>query len=165
MSSKTKIVVLHMKEIIYTVIFLVLTIVILCLMYFMFLSKSSGNTGHKQNYIPGSYHESVPLENLELDIEVSVDSDAIRSIRISNLDENITSRYPMLRSSFEDVSDQIMESQSVNNLKLSPDTPYTSQILINGIRNALKKAVVSKTTAYHYSKINLQLQDIFRQVI
>ena len=36
MSSKTKIVVLHMKEIIYTVIFAVLAIVLILLLIFMF---------------------------------------------------------------------------------------------------------------------------------
>ena len=36
MSSKTKIVVLHMKEIIYTVIFAVLAIILILLLIFMF---------------------------------------------------------------------------------------------------------------------------------
>ena len=36
MNSKTKIIVLHMKEIIYTVIFATLGILILCLLFFMF---------------------------------------------------------------------------------------------------------------------------------
>ena len=39
MSSKTKIVVLHMKEIIYTTIFIVLGILLLLLLFFMFLPE------------------------------------------------------------------------------------------------------------------------------
>ena len=39
MSSKTKIVVLHMKEVIYTGIFVVLAIVLAVLMFIMFGSK------------------------------------------------------------------------------------------------------------------------------
>ena len=151
MRSKTRIIVLHMKEIIYTAIFFTFSIIIVCLMYFMFISKDHESTISPKDYTPGAYHETIPLENVELDIEVSVDSDSIRSIRISNLDENITSRYPMLQPSFESVSDQIITTQSVENIQLSEETPYTSQILINGIRNALKKAAVSRTTAYNYS--------------
>lgn len=147
MSSKTKIFVLHMKEIIYTVVFLVLAIVILCLMYFMFAAKSAETSGSDVNFIPGAYHQKIPLENAELDIEVSVDSEAIRSIRIANLDESISSRYPMLQSSFESLSDQIIQTQSLENLKLSQETPYTSQMLINGIKEAIKKAAVTKTAA------------------
>ena len=40
MSSKTKIVVLHMKEIVYTAIFAVLAIVLIILLIFMFRPKS-----------------------------------------------------------------------------------------------------------------------------
>ena len=39
MSSKTKIVVLHMKEVIYTVVFVVLGILLILLLTFMFLPK------------------------------------------------------------------------------------------------------------------------------
>ena len=42
MSSKTKIVVLHMKEIIYTAVFAVLAIVLILLLLFMFLPKNKG---------------------------------------------------------------------------------------------------------------------------
>ena len=43
MSSKTRIVVLHMKEIIYTAIFAVLAIVLILLLIFMFLPKVRGS--------------------------------------------------------------------------------------------------------------------------
>ena len=51
MSSKTKIVVLHMKEIIYTVLFICLGILLVALLTFMFHPKnketsSSKSTGH-----------------------------------------------------------------------------------------------------------------------
>ena len=39
MSSKTKIVVLHMKEIIYTAVFAALAIILILLLVFMFLPK------------------------------------------------------------------------------------------------------------------------------
>lgn len=44
MSSKTKIVVVHMKELIYTGIFLLLGIVLLLLLISMFTPKESGST-------------------------------------------------------------------------------------------------------------------------
>ena len=49
MSSKTKIVVLHMKEIIYTVLFICLGILLVALLTFMFHPKNketSSSTGH-----------------------------------------------------------------------------------------------------------------------
>ena len=40
MSSKTKIVVLHMKEIIYTAVFAALAVILIVLLLFMFLPKN-----------------------------------------------------------------------------------------------------------------------------
>ena len=47
MSSKTKIVVLHMKEVIYTVVFIVLGILLILLLTFMFLPNGEKHTSKK----------------------------------------------------------------------------------------------------------------------
>ena len=47
MSSKTKIVVLHMKEVIYTVVFVVLGILLILLLTFMFLPNDEKHTSKK----------------------------------------------------------------------------------------------------------------------
>lgn len=49
MSSKTKIFVLHMKEIIYTAVFAVLAIVLILLLVFMFLPGHSKNETPEKN--------------------------------------------------------------------------------------------------------------------
>lgn len=54
MSSKTRIVVLHMKEIIYTAIFAVLAIVLILLLIFMFLPKVRGSHNKQPNIIQAS---------------------------------------------------------------------------------------------------------------
>ena len=58
MSSKTKIIVLHMKEIIYTAIFAVLGIILILLLTFMFFPKDKKTTDSSREiyarYIHGS---------------------------------------------------------------------------------------------------------------
>ena len=66
MSSKTKIVVLHMKEVIYTAIFLVLAILLLVLLFTMFgtQKKSGDTTGDNASevlYVPGVYTSTIEL--------------------------------------------------------------------------------------------------------
>lgn len=55
MSSKTKIVVLHMKELIYTAIFAVLGILLILLLIFMFLpdDNTDGKTEETMQYVAG----------------------------------------------------------------------------------------------------------------
>lgn len=140
MSSKTKIVVLHMKEIIYTAVFAVLGILLICLLFFMFSSGDKKHTKTSKNYTPGIYTSTVTLNNTDLEVEVCVEKSGIQSIRLSNLDESVTTMYPLIQPMIEELSEQICDSQSLDNIELSKDNPYTSQILLNAIEDALKKA-------------------------
>ncbi len=141
MNSKTKIVVLHMKEIIYTTIFVVLGILLLILLAFMFSSKKGTPTSGEPTYVPGVYTSTVTLNSMDLELEVSVDSSHINAIRFSNLDESVTTMYPLIQPAIESIADQVCETQSLENIKYSEDSPYTSQIIMNAIDAALKKAV------------------------
>ena len=85
MSSKTKIVVLHMKEIIYTVIFAVLAIVLILLLIFMFRPGHHSGSNDKKIYTPGIYTSDITLNNTALEVEVTVDETHINSIRFTNL--------------------------------------------------------------------------------
>ena len=143
MGSKTKIVVLHMKEIIYTVIFAALGILLIILLITMFRSGHSDvPTGSDKIYTPGVYTSSLTLNNTNLEVEVTVDETQIKSIRLSNLDESIATMFPLLQPSLETIADQIYKKQSTDTITLSSETPYTSQVLLDAINKAIEKAAV-----------------------
>lgn len=140
MSSKTKIVVLHMKEILYTVIFAALGVILILLLLFMFRpgKKDVETTG--TIYTPGVYTSTISLNNTALEVEVTVDESHINSIRFSNLDESVTTMYPLIQPAIEEIAEQIYDAQSLENIEYSEDNPYTSQIIIQAIDEALSKA-------------------------
>lgn len=140
MSSKTKIVVLHMKEIIYTAVFVALGILLLILLAFMFFPREKETVGAEPRYIPGIYTSTVSLSNTNLEIEVLVDKSRIKAIRFSNLDESITTMYPLMQPTIEYIAEQIYDTQSLENISYSEESPYTSQVIVNAIKNAIKKA-------------------------
>ena len=90
MSAKTKIIVLHMKEVIYTGIFLLLAVILAIVLFFMFGSgqKKSASADAKSLYKPGIYTSSIDLNENTFDLEVTVDSDRVTSIRLVNLSEH-----------------------------------------------------------------------------
>lgn len=143
MGSKTKIVVLHMKEIIYTGIFLALGILLIILLLFMFRpdNTSGKNAAHKK-YNPGIYTSAFTLNNTTLEVEVSVDETKINSIRFSNLDETISASFPLIQPALEEIADQIYTSQSLENISLSSETPYTSQLILEAVTKTVEKAAV-----------------------
>ena len=58
MHNKTKIVVLHMKELIYTAIFVTLAVLFVILMVYMFSHKNSSEVAEtmaQSTYVPGVY--------------------------------------------------------------------------------------------------------------
>lgn len=144
MSSKTKIVVLHMKEIIYTAIFLALAIVFALLLVFMFLPKVKETSGELRTYQPGTYTSEMTVGNTSLEVEVTVDKDSITSIRFSNMNETIDAMYPLVQPAMEDISSQIIDTQSLNDLSYQEDNSYTSQAIVNAIDQALKKSQTEK---------------------
>ena len=82
MSSKTKIVVLRMKEIIYTAIFIGFGILLVMLLFIMFHPKkeNSSDSASPASYIPGVYSSSLTLGSQEINVEVTVDKEQICSV-------------------------------------------------------------------------------------
>ncbi|MBD5452918.1 MAG: hypothetical protein HDR30_01145 [Lachnospiraceae bacterium] len=153
MSSKTKIVVLHVKELIYTGIFAVLGILFIILLIIMFLPKDEKKEiaptmtqTSTNSYVPGIYTTSLILNDNVVEIEVTVDEENINSIRLVNLDEAITTMYPLIQPSFEDLANQIITNQSLDGITYSDDSKYTSMILLNAITASLEKAVDTDVT-------------------
>lgn len=143
MSAKTKIIVLHMKEVIYTGIFLLLAVILAIVLFFMFGSgqkKKSASADAKSLYKPGIYTSSIDLNENTFDLEVTVDSDRVTSIRLVNLSESTAAMFPLMEPALESLASQIYTSQSLENIQYSEDQKYTSMILLNAIETALKKA-------------------------
>ncbi|MBO5293456.1 MAG: hypothetical protein J6B10_09790 [Lachnospiraceae bacterium] len=146
MRSKTKIVVLHLKELIYTGIFAVLGILFVVLLIIMFLPGDKKDTEEEaamaSAYVPGIYTTSLSLGDNTVDIEVVVDENNINSIRLVNLSEAVTTMYPLIEPSFQDLIGQILEKQSLEDISYSDDNKYTSMVLLNAIETSLDKAAV-----------------------
>lgn len=152
MSSKTKIVVLHVKELIYTGILAVLGILFIVLLIIMFLPKEEKpetmptmTQTTSNTYVPGVYTTSLILNDNVVEIEVTVDEKNINSIRLVNLDEAVTTMYPLIQPSFEDLANQIITNQSLDGITYSEDSKYTSMILLNAITASLEKALEAET--------------------
>lgn len=158
MNTKTKIIVLHRKELIYTGIFVLLGILFVVLMITLFSSKnktkqSTNGTAPSENtdtqeisYIPGVYTTSMVLSEHTVDIAVTVDQNSITSINLINLDESVTTMYPLIEPVFETLVSQIYETQSLKDVTYGNENKYTAMVLLDAIENSLNKALATNTT-------------------
>ena len=154
MGANTKIVILKAKELIYTIIFVILGILLLLLLLYMFLpgkknakpeddAAISGESEATETgtYIPGVYTSTVQLGESTLEIQVTVDSEHINDVTITNLNETVTTMYPLLTPALDEIREQLPDLASIDDLKISADSQYTSVILTQAIKNALQQAV------------------------
>ena len=158
MSAKTKIVVLRMKELIYTGIFAALGILLVILLIMMFLpgretsGESTAPLGANEDdvaltasdalYIPGIYTTELVLGGQTVEVEVIVEKDSISSVRLVNLSESVTTMYPLLQPTLDSICEQISTSQTLENITYSEDSKYTSLVLLEAIQHSLNKASV-----------------------
>ena len=143
MRSKTKIIVLHLKELIYTGILLVLGVGLLFLLLQTFLPKKAvpkpDYDAETSLYLPGKYTSTVQLGNDHADVEVVVDSSDILSIRLVNLSQTVTAMYPLVEPCMDTLAKQICEKQSLEGITYPDENRYTSQLLLQAIDAALQK--------------------------
>lgn len=140
--SKTKIVIIQLKEIIYTAIFVALGILLILLLVFMFLPKGKDTKVSESlpTYNAGVYSSQLVLGETALNIEVVVDSDHINSVQISNLNESISTMYPLVEPALKEIESQLSNNIDIGDIKISEDSKYTQTLLLGSIESALKKA-------------------------
>lgn len=159
MSSKTKIVVLRMKEVIYTAIFLGLGILLITLGLIMFRPKKeeepfstapltpvvSEQITPAQSpavYVPGIYCSALTLGNQTVNLEVTVDAARIKGIVCTPLNEAVETMYPLVAPAASALAEQILRTQSLENLNYPEGSFYTSQAIVSGIKQTLAKAAL-----------------------
>ncbi len=148
MSAKTKIVVLHMKELIYTLIFAGLGILLVVLLLFMFLpGEKDGESVETMQYVAGGYSSSIMCGDSTVDVQVIVDESRIQSISMVNLDETVATMYPLMQPALESIGEQVIEKQSTEGITYSAENQYTSIVLLNAIENAVSKAKIAEGEA------------------
>ncbi len=139
---RTKIVVLHMKEVIYTIVFAALAIILLIVLIAMF-QKDDG-TDETALYKPGVYTSAITLGENVLNVEVVVDKERINAISLKNLSEEVATMYPLVQPCMDVIVQQIYQAQSLEGISYEENGAYTSEILMKAIEEALAKARIEK---------------------
>ena len=133
-----------MKELVYTGIFVLLGILFIVLLVLMFFSErpadSGKTTAETMAYIPGIYTSTLQLGDHNVELEIVLDENNINSIRLIQLDEAITTMYPLIEPSLDSISQQIYDSQSLDRITFSDDNRYTCTVLLEAITATIEKA-------------------------
>lgn len=139
--SNTKIVVFQMKELVYTALFVILGILLVVVLVIMFRSgHDKDSTEQASLYQPGVYSSELNIGDQTLNVCVCVDSDHVNSVEIENLSESITTMYPLVESSLEDIETNLTQGVALNDIPLSDENRYTKILILEAVDEALAKA-------------------------
>lgn len=143
--SKSKILVFHLKEIVYT--FLLILLGILLILFFIFMFFPEKNKTEKKavktsatSYTPGTYHSLLTVNQSPIDVSVTVSKNKIEDISIEKESDIIETMYPLFDSSSKELCQQIIKKQSTSNLDYPEEQKYTYTTLIQAINDALYQA-------------------------
>ena len=155
--SSTKLIVLKSKELIYTAILLALIIIFVIIMTNMFKDRESSSDSARTvktsapadavtdetRYTPGTYSSQLTLGDNTLSVMVTVDEHYITEVAFKQMDEAVTTMYPLLETALEDINTQLHYMSSVDDITPSGDSSYTTRLILDSIKTALKDAVVN----------------------
>lgn len=143
--SKTKIVIIQLKEIIYTAIFVGLGILLILLLIFMFLPKKKDTSPDQTSkYTAGVYNTKMTLNNTAINLEIVVDENDIKSIRFVNLEDSITTMFPLIQPALEEIATQLYDGTDISKVSIKEDRQYTQTLLLDTIASTLEKAAPAK---------------------
>ena len=153
--SKTKIVVVKLKQLLLTTALVLLGIILILLGIAWSSTKkeASSNKGTPSNtpnetttklYTPGVYTSSISIGDTLVHLELVCDDTHINSIRLVNLDEAIATMYPLLSPALEDLELQLSNDIPIEELTITEGSQYTQNLLIEAIETTLAKAQLHK---------------------
>lgn len=149
MSSHTKIVVLRSKELLYTILFLVIILLTAIVLFSIFVpgaasSEPEPETQSQSAYVPGVYTSTLQLGTTNLEMQVVVDANHINAISLTNLDDTVETMFPLMKPTLTELANKVLAAQSIENISYSTETKYTSLMLLNSMSQALNKARITE---------------------
>lgn len=140
--SKTKIVIFQKREIIYTSILIFLGVIIVILLCILLGGKNkSQQTATAQNtYHAGTYSSEIELGGQFLNMEVIIDTEKIKSVNLTNLNESVTTMYPLISPSLDNINKALDKGFKPDEIEPSDDNKYTEMMLIEKINEIVSQA-------------------------
>jgi len=153
--ANKKIVVLKLRELIYTGIFLFFGIVLILLLVAMFsgghrsdpnsteenTSSPGADNDTTATFRPGLYTTDLTLAGNTSSLQLLVEADRIVSIDLET-EDYITTMYPLIEPALDIIESNLTEGIPLSDITFSMDTQYTGHLLIQALEILFDKATL-----------------------
>lgn len=133
--SKNKFMVIKLKELIKTIVFAILGVIIIMGLIYFVLPKSEKNA----QYQSGTYTAEINLGSQSIPLSVTVDKHSIQDISLGDLPESVPVFYPLLQETAQEVKEKVLEKQNTD-VSLSSENTHTAKLILDAISQGLAQA-------------------------
>ena len=134
----TRFVVIKFRELVKTIVFAILGVIIIIGLIYFFLPKEEETAVYR----PGTYYSQFTLHGETAEVEIVVDKNNIKSVSLTDMPETISVFYPLVETTAKEVGKEIVKQQSTA-IDISQNT-YTAQLILDAVEKGLAQASISK---------------------
>ena len=144
--SGTRIVVLQLRKLIYTAIFVGICVIALIFLIVM-LSSDKGGKGKESasvadegehQYEAGVYTKEIQIGDATVNLQLSLDEDNVKSVELVNLDESVETMYPLMQPTVEKIS-KLAAGRSMEEIVISKESQYTEKIIVESVSKMMEE--------------------------
>jgi uncharacterized protein with FMN-binding domain len=132
----TRFMVVKLKELIKTVVFAVLGVIILVGLIWFFLSLGDNDSG---TYRDGVYHTQLAVGDESAMVSVTIEDGKIEDVALTEVSESTMVFYPLLQSAAEEVCKEVVKTQSLT-IQVSQENAYSAQAILEAVAQGLEEA-------------------------
>lgn len=136
---ETKIIVLRMKQVIGTVVFIGACIILCFILFFVLKNQEKDTTDKDGKYHAGVYTKQIDMGDSTVNLKVTLDENQIKSIELDSLHDSIKTMYPLMEPAVEQISEQLAAGKEISEVEISEESRYTAQTLLDHIDEILKQ--------------------------
>lgn len=142
--SKTRIVILSLKNVLMTAAIVGLGVLfILILILTLRPGKKTPEQQSSTLYCPGVYTSQINIGNRTFLMELITNEDQIVSLDFQNLEEAVETMYPLMSPSLDAIFEQLQNGASLDQIVLPEENYYTTSLLLSHISSLLDKAYIN----------------------
>ncbi len=134
----SKFIVVKLRELIKTIVFAVLGVIILIGLITFFLRM--GNDTQAGMYRDGTYEAVLDLGKTGATLEVEIQDGRIATMEMTEADESVAVFYPMAKTALAEIRAQVVQRQSTADMDISAQHTYTAKALLAAVENCLEQA-------------------------
>jgi len=133
----TKIIVIKLRELIKTALFITVGIILLIALIYLFMPKNAA----APTYFPGTHSSQIILNGNPINVDVTVSETEILNIGVRNLSETQEVFFPLLQATAETISAEIIRTQTLD-VETPPEAQETSRVFLQAVEKALNEAEI-----------------------